>query len=46
MLEYKGLQSNWEIYARKNRYAYGIEFREIIRLLRNFLKENISSENI
>ena len=46
MLEYKGLQSNWEIYARKNRYAYGIEFREIIRLLRNFLKENISFENI
>ena len=46
MLEYKGLQSNWKIYARKNRYAYGIEFREIIRLLRNFLKENISFENI
>ena len=37
MLVYESLQNNWEVYAKKNKYAENIKFSEIINLLRDFL---------
>lgn len=37
MINYEGLQNNWKVYARKNKYAENIKFTEIINLLCNLL---------
>ena len=39
MLEYETLQKTWNKYASKNKYAENIDFSEIIKILRQFLKE-------
>lgn len=40
MLKYETLQNNWNVYARKNKYAENIKFNDIINLLKNFLDDN------
>ena len=37
MVNYDGLQDNWNVYVRKNKYVENIEFTEIINLLRGLL---------
>lgn len=39
MLEYEKIKETWIKYAQKNKYAEGIDFKNIIELLRNFLKK-------
>lgn len=39
MLEYETLKNTWNKYASKNKYAENIEFDEIIKVLRNFIKD-------
>ncbi len=39
MLEYEKIQDTWIKYAQKNKYAEGIEFKEIINVLRKFLNK-------
>ena len=41
ILEYKTIQNNWKLYTNKNKYAQGIDFKDIIKLLRDFLENNI-----
>ena len=39
MLEYETLKNTWNKYSNKNKYAENIEFDEIIKVLRNFIKD-------
>lgn len=39
MLKYEKIQDTWKKYAQKNKYAEGIEFKNIIELLRSFLNK-------
>lgn len=39
MLEYETLKNSWNKYASKSKYAENIKFDEIIKVLRNFIKE-------
>ena len=39
MLEYKTIQNSWKRYSEKNKYAQNIDFKDIIEILRSFLKE-------
>ena len=40
MLEYETIQNNWKRYSEKNKYAQNIDFKDIIEILRSFLKES------
>ena len=39
ILIYKRINASWNIYKRKNKYADNIEFKDIIELLKEFIKE-------
>lgn len=39
MLEYEKIKETWIKYSQKNKYAEGIEFKDIIELMRNFLNK-------
>ena len=39
MLEYETIQNTWKRYSEKNKYAQSIDFKDIIEMLRSFLKE-------
>ena len=39
MLEYETLKNTWNKYSNKNKYAENIEFDEIIKVLRKFIKD-------
>ena len=39
MLEYKTIQNSWKRYSEKNKYAQNIEFKDIVEILRSFLRE-------
>ncbi len=40
MLEYETIQSSWKRYSEKNKYAQNIEFKDIVEILRDFIKVN------
>ena len=40
MLKYETIQNNWKRYSEKNKYAQNIDFKDIIEILRSFLKES------
>ena len=40
MLEYETIQNSWKRYSEKNKYAQNIEFKDIVEILRSFLKES------
>ncbi len=39
MLEYETIQNSWKRYSEKNKYAQNIEFKDIVEILRSFLRE-------
>ena len=39
MLKYETIQNTWKRYSEKNKYAQSIDFKDIIEILRSFLKE-------
>ncbi len=40
MLEYRTIQNSWKRYSEKNKYAQNIDFKDIIEILRDFIKVN------
>lgn len=45
MLEYERIQASWIRYSEKNKYANNLKFNDIIRILREFLNENVDRMN-
>ena len=39
MLEYETIQNSWKRYSEKNKYARNIDFKDIIEILRSFLRK-------
>ena len=46
IITYKRINSSWNTYKRKNKYAENIEFKDIIETLKEFIKETNQTEEL